>query len=98
MDSCCRSTTKEEDDFMSDHWPEFSNAQLERIDEVENAAFDFIKVLTEQPDLDWDMSLIGEIADMAADFLVSHGHQVRFPARVCEDDEHCRIVDYYNED
>lgn len=79
--------------------PEFSNAQLERIDEVENAAFDYIKVLTEQPDMDWDMSLIGEIADMAADFLVSRGHKVRYPARVSDaNGENCHIVDYHDED
>lgn len=78
--------------------PEFSNAQLERIDEVENAAFDYIKVLTEQPNMDWDMSLIGEIADMVADFLVGRGYKVRYPAIVDDGDGNEYIVDFHSED
>ena len=78
--------------------PEFSNAQLERIDEVENATFHYIKLLTEQPDMDWDMSLIGEIADMAADFLVSRGYKVRYPAIVDDGDGNEYIVDFHSED
>lgn len=78
--------------------PEFSNDQLERIDEVENASFDFIKVLTEQRDMDWDMSLIGEIADMAADFLVSRGYKVLYPAIIDDEEGTGHTVDYYGEE
>ena len=48
--------------------------------------------------MDWDMSLIGEIADMAADFLVSRGYKVRYPAIVDDGDGNEYIVDFHSED
>ena len=61
---------------------EFTNGQLARIDEIDNAAFEFCKVLTEKEDLEWNMEFIGEIAEMACDILVKKGFKIRFPAHV----------------
>ena len=54
---------------------EFTNEQLERIDEIENATFEFCKVLTEKEDLERSMDFIGEIAEAACDILVFKGVQ-----------------------
>lgn len=61
---------------------ELSDEQIVRVDEIENAAFDFCKILTEKDDLKWDMSFIGEIADRAAEILTHHGYKIRYPAIV----------------
>ena len=74
---------------------ELSNAQLERIDEVENAVFDLCGILTEKEDLEWDISYIGEIADIAASILVEHGFPVRYPAIVTNVDGTQYITDYH---
>lgn len=60
--------------------------QIARIDEVENAVFEMCRVLTEKEILDWDISFIGEIADLAAEILAKHGYRVRYPA-IVDDDE-----------
>lgn len=73
---------------------EFTNKQLERTDEVENAVFELCKLMTEQ-DLEWDISYIGEIADIAADVLVRHDFKVRYPAIVIEPNGYEHIEDYH---
>lgn len=73
---------------------DFTNEQLERIDEVQNAAFDFCKVLTEKEDLEWDMSFIGEICDSVCYILNSHGLQTRYPERIENEDGTVYINDY----
>jgi len=70
---------------------EFTKSQENRIDEVENAAFEFCKVLTENENLEWNISFIGEIADLAANVMAEHGYAVRYP--FIEDDE-TSIADY----
>ncbi len=59
---------------------EFTDAQIERIDEIDNAVFELCKVLTEKEDLEWNMEFIGEIAEMACDILVRTGFKIRYPA------------------
>ena len=65
---------------------ELTDAQADRNDEIYEAAFEFCKVLTEKPDLEWDMAFLGEIADLAASIMTEQGHKVRFPSIVTEDD------------
>jgi hypothetical protein len=65
---------------------ELTDAQADRNDEIYEAAFEFCKVLTENPDLEWDMAFLGEIADLAASIMTEQGHKVRFPSIVTEDD------------
>ena len=75
--------------------PEFSDAQLERIDEIHNAVYDLCRVLTENDDLEWNMAYIGRIADVACAILVGNGHRIRYPARVTDDDSPGYIEEYY---
>lgn len=73
---------------------ELSDSQLERIDEVENAVYELCKILTEDSDIEWNMSYIGEIADLAANVLTNNGHKVRYPSIVTEPDGRQHIEDY----
>lgn len=74
---------------------DFTNEQIDRIDEVHNAVFDLCKLLTEKDDLDWDIEYIGEIADVASDILVSCGYKVRYPAHVMNGDGTEYITDWH---
>ena len=42
---------------------ELNDGQLTRIDEIHNAVYGMCKVLPENPNLEWDMYYIGDIAD-----------------------------------
>ena len=74
---------------------ELNDAQANRNDEIYDAAFAFCKVLTENPDLEWNMAFLGEIADLAAGILTKQGQKVRFPSVVTEKDGTQYIEEYY---
>ena len=71
--------------------PEFSTAQLERLDEVYNAVHELCKLMTCDQTLDCRMEYVGEIAENAAEILVKSGFQVYFPYQ----DECGRNHDWY---
>lgn len=77
---------------------EFTREQEERLDEIYNAAWELCKVMTENPDLPFDQSYIGEVAESAAAVMVQHWHKVRFPAIVTDDDGNETIQEYYGDD
>ena len=86
---------KERADTENDKELEFSDEQIKRIDEIENAVFDLCKVMTQNLELDWNMSFIGEIADAATEILCRHGHRIWYPACVYDNDEEPKkIVEY----
>lgn len=58
---------------------ELSDKQIERIDEVENAVYDLCKLLTQNDNIEWDMSYIGLIADTISDILVNKGFSINYP-------------------
>jgi hypothetical protein len=74
---------------------ELTDAQADRNDEIYEAAFEFCKVLTENPNLKWDMAFLGEIADLAASIMTEQGYKVRFPSVVTEEDGTQYIEEYY---
>ena len=74
---------------------ELSEEQSTRVDEIYDAVYEMCKVLTENPDLKWDMYYIGDIADHAASILCSSGNRVRYPAVVTEDDGKQYTEEYY---
>ena len=67
-------------------------------DEIYNAAFEFCKVMAEDENLEWNMEIIGQLADFAAELLTNHGSRVRFPAVVTEPDDTQHIEEYYGEE
>lgn len=75
---------------------ELNAEQLVRIDEVENAVFDFIKIMTCNPNIQWDISLIGEIADAIAGYLVNRGYLVYYPSVVHKENEPDSISLFFN--
>lgn len=75
---------------------ELNDRQIERIDEIHNAVFEMCKVLTENPDLEWDMYYVGDIADYAANVMCLIGNKVRYPAIVTDEDGKQYIEEYHN--
>ena len=71
--------------------PEFSTAQLERLDEVYNAVHELCKLMTCNQTLDCRMEYVGEIAEEAAEVLMRKGLPVYFPYK----DEYGKIHDWY---
>lgn len=82
--------------FDTDEEVELNDKQSDRCDEVYNAVYEMCKCFTENENLEWDMAYIGEIAEFAANTLVSHGQKVRFPAVVTNQDNSQYIEEYYN--
>lgn len=76
---------------------ELSDEQFARNDEIYNAAFEFCKVMAEDESLEWNMEILGQIADYAAELLTSHGNKVRFPSVVTEPDGSQHIEVFYGE-
>lgn len=76
---------------------ELSDEQIARNDEIYNAAFEFCKVMAEDAELKWNMEILGQIADYAAELLTSHGSKVRFPSVVTEPDGSQHIEVFYGE-
>ena len=82
------------DFYLENQEPELSDEQIVRIDEVENATFDYIRVLAENENMEWNMEYIGELADLAAELLTKQGMKIRYPAIVTNEDGIQVIEDY----
>lgn len=76
------------------HELEFSDEQLAKIDEIYNETHSLCKVLSDDENLEWDMILLGEIAEFAAEHLASCGIKVHFPSIVTDGDNEV-IRDFY---
>ena len=72
---------------------ELNQSQLERIDDLHNAVYELCVLFTENPDLEWDMRYIGEIADRITDALVGYGEGVHYLV-VVYDNNGDRIVEW----
>lgn len=77
---------------------ELNDEQVARIDKIHNAVYGMCRVLTENPDLEWDMYYIVDIADYAANLLCLMGNRVRYPAIVTGEDGKQRMEEYHNGD
>lgn len=76
---------------------ELTEEQVERLDELDDAAYRFLQVLMDDPGLAWDMRHIGELLDIAADFMYKNGFRIRYPA-IEEGPDGARRVEYYEPD
>lgn len=74
---------------------ELTDEQMGRIDELNNAAHEFLKVLTENPDLEWEQEYIGELIDMAAAFMHGKGFRIHYPAIETDADGTQKRMDFY---
>ena len=77
---------------------ELTNEQIERQDEIYNGVFELCKIMSENQELEWNMSFIGEITDCAESILMRHGIRVRFPAIVTDPDGSEHVEEYCDYD
>lgn len=73
---------------------ELTNEQIKRQDEIYNGVFELCKIMSENQELEWNMSFIGEIADCAESILTAHGIKVRFPSIVINSDGSAHVEEY----
>ena len=85
---------KTRDLFFKDN-DEFNKHQIARQDEIENAVFDMIKILTCNDKLPWDMEIIGDIADKVCDYLTEKGFLIYYPNISDDDNGNSSISDFY---
>ena len=76
---------------------ELTDAMVERNDEIYNEIYELCRIMTENPEFEWDMSIIGELADYAAMLLTDRGFKVRFYSIITESDGKEYIETYVNE-
>lgn len=83
---------REED---GDDRAELSPRQIERLDEIDNAMYQFLLVLLEmdEDEFDWDMYHIGEAVDAVQQVMLDHGFDIHRP--YIEDDGENRTVHDY---
>ena len=82
---------------MSDeHYPEFTSAQTERLDEIDNAVYQTILAFLDktEDEFPWDMTYIGEVAECIAETLLSMGQRVHRPVIITGKDGISRIEEY----
>ena len=74
---------------------ELSPRQIERLDEIDNAMYQFLLVLLEmdEDEFDWDMYHIGEAVDAVQQVMLDHGFDIHRP--YIEDDGENRVVHEY---
>lgn len=77
---------------------ELSDEQSARNDEIYNAVYEFCKVMAEDEKLEWNMEILGQLADYAAELLTTHSSRVRYPSVVTEPDGSQHIEDFYGEE
>lgn len=66
---------------------ELSELALARLDDIDNAVYNMLQEIVEDDtDLDWDMSIIGPIAEYAISLLKQAGHKVSYPGMVVNTD------------
>ena len=77
---------------------EFTDEQLKRLDDIEEAAVNFFQVLAETDDQVWGLNDIWELIYAGADMLVKRGRRVKIPTHVTTTDGKDYITDWYEGD
>lgn len=72
-----------------------SDPMVERINEIYQAVYQCACILAEK-EIEWDMSIIGIVADYMSSVLHRHGYRIRYPSVVTEKDGSQYIEGYYN--
>lgn len=78
---------------------ELSDDQVERIDEIYNAALEFCQVITQKEDLTWSMYSLGEIVEYACMQILTDPmlgiDEIYFPSIVTDEDGNEHIEESY---
>ena len=77
---------------------EFTDSQLRRLDELQEAAANFFQILADTDDTVWDLEDIYELLYAGADMLVKRGRRVKIPTHVTTQDGKDYITDWYEGD
>ena len=90
MEDVLKGESDDEDDRA-----ELSPRQIERLDEIDNAMYEFLLVLLEQDEdeFGWDMYHIGEAVDAVQQVMLDHGFDIHRPY-VEDDGEHRTVHEY----
>ena len=83
MEDVLKGESDEEDDRA-----ELSPRQIERLDEIDNAMYEFLLVLLEKDESEfpWDMQYIGEAVDAIENIMYGYGFDIHRPAVINDDD------------
>jgi hypothetical protein len=87
--------TPADDDAGEDEEPEFTDEQLARNDELDNAMYQFLLTLLEktEDEFEWDMYHIGEALDAVQEVMLDHGFDIHRPY-IEYDGDKATIYDY----
>lgn len=77
---------------------EFTKEQMKRVDTVNNAAYEYLKVLTGDENLNWDEETIIELNNFAANLMYNNGFTIFYPTVVINEDGTKYITDVYEPD
>ena len=77
---------------------ELTDEQVERMDELDNAAHEYLKVVTNNPKLPWNQEYIGNLNDSAADLMYHKGFKIYYPAIVTDAEGNQQREDFYEPD
>lgn len=77
---------------------EFTQAQIDQIDNIENSVHELCKIMLNDSNLNWDMNMIGDVADVVAETLAFKGLKVYYPAIVTDENGNEKIINFYSED
>lgn len=83
MENVLKGESDDEDDRA-----ELSPRQIERLDEIDNAMYEFLLVLLEKDESEfpWDMQYIGEAVDAIENIMYGYGFDIHRPAVINDDD------------
>ena len=73
----------------------FNSYQTARQDEIENSIFEMIKIITCDDRLDWNMELIGDVADSVCDILSKKGYLIYYPNVTEDENGNISISDFH---
>lgn len=72
-----------------------TNEQIQRVDELDNAAHEYLKIIAGNPDLEWNQKYICELGNMAANLMCQKGFKIYYPTIKTDSDGTRTIADYY---
>jgi len=75
---------------------ELSDEDFDRGEEVYESVFECIKILSENPDMDWDIHIINDTTDAIKSSLARHDIYVRHP-HIVEHEDGSQTVEQYEE-
>lgn len=77
---------------------DYDSKQTQRLDEINNSVFEFLKVFLNDENLPWNIDLIDSVINMSGKFLTKRGYKIYYPSIMESGDGEQYISDHYFED